>query len=184
MTHRTAVTLIAAALLGVGTLCPILAASLPPALGPLEFLLGDWDGGGGGTPGRSQGGTSFAPSLQDRVLIRTNFAVTAATGPAPASRHDDLMIIYADEGGAVRADYYDNEGHVIRYTVTTPRPGQAVFTSDATTTGPQYRLTYSAGPSGIVSGAFAVAPPGKPGAFTPYLTWEMKRKVAKTAGRP
>ncbi len=184
MSHRSAARLIAAALLGIGTLCPARAASLPPALAPLEFLLGDWEGGGGGTPGQSQGGTSFAPSLQDRVIIRTNFAVTAATGTTPASRHDDLMIVYADERGAVRADYYDNEGHVIRYTVTAPRPGRAVFTSAAAAGVPQYRLTYDAGPSGLVSGTFAIAPPDKPGAFTPYLTWEMKRTPPKTAGRP
>lgn len=159
------------------------AASLPPALAPLEFLVGDWEGGGGGAPGQGQGGTSFVPGLQGRVLIRTNFAVTAATGTTPASRHDDLMIVYADERGAVRADYYDNEGHVIRYIVTVPRAGQAVFTSEGTAGAPQYRLTYAAGSPGVVSGAFAIAPPGKPGAFTPYLTWEMRRKV-QGAKRP
>ena len=183
MPRRTAATLIAAALVGVGTLCPIRAASLPPSLASLEFLVGDWEGGGG-TPGQSQGGTSFAPGLQDRVLIRTNFAVTAASGTTPASRHDDLMIVYVDERGAVRADYYDNEGHVIRYTVTIPRPGTAVFTSDATAAGPQYRLSYDAGQAGILSGTFAIAAPGKPGVFAPYLTWEMKRKPTKTARRP
>jgi hypothetical protein len=174
----------AVGILGFVASAAVHAASLPPALAPLEFLLGDWDGGGGGTPGQSLGGTSFASGLQDRVLIRTNFAVTAATATAPASRHDDLMIVYADERGAIRADYYDNEGHVIRYTVSAPRPGHAVFTSDATSAGPQYRLTYDADPSGTVSGTFAIAPPGKPGAFTPYLTWAMKRKASKTAGRP
>ena len=184
MPRRTAVTLIAAALVGVGTLCPIRAASLPPSLAPLEFLVGDWQGGGGGTPGQSQGGTSFAPGLQDRVLVRTNVAVTAATGTTPASRHDDLMIVYVDERGAVRADYYDNEGHVIRYAVTVPRPGQAVFTSAATAAGPQYRLTYDAGPTGVLSGTFAIAAPGKPGAFAPCLTWEMRRTPPKTARRP
>lgn len=68
--------------------------------------------------------------------------------------------------------------------MSAPHPGQAVFTSDAAATGPQYRLTYDAGPSGLVSGTFAIAPPGKPGAFAPYLTWEMKRKPPKTAGCP
>ncbi len=168
-----------AAVLSIGPCQPVRAASLPPALAPLEFLVGDWEGGGGGAPGQSQGGTTFAPGLQGRVLIRTNFAITAPTGTTPASRHDDLVIVYVDERGAVRADYYDNEGHVIRYAVTTPRPGQAVFTSDATASGPQYRLTYGATPSGVVSGEFAIAPPGKPGDFAPYLTWEMKRTPPK-----
>jgi hypothetical protein len=85
---------------------------------------------------------------------------------------------------AVRADYYDNEGHVIRYIVSTPRPSHAVFTSAAAAGDPQYRLTYDAGPSGVVSGSFAIAPPGKPGAFTSYLTWEMKRKPPKISGCP
>jgi hypothetical protein len=184
MRHRTAMMLIAAVVLGAGTLTPVLAARLPPALAPLEFLTGDWEGSGSGTPGQGQGGTTFAPGLQDRVLIRTNVAITAASGTTPASRHDDLMIVYVDERGAVRADYYDNEGHVIRYAVTSPRPGQAVFTSDATAAGPQYRLTYDARPSGVVSGTFAIAPPGKPGAFSPYLTWEMKRKAPAHVKRP
>lgn len=184
MRHRSAVILIASAALGLVVLAPAAAAALPPALAPLEFLVGDWVGGGGGTPGQSEGGTSFTPGLQGRVLIRTNFAVTAATAAAPASRHDDLMIVYADERGVIRADYYDNEGHVIRYTVVVPRRGEVVFTSDAATGGPLYKLTYAAGPSGAVSGTFAIAPPGKPGAFTPYLTWEMKRKPPAPSKRP
>ncbi len=183
MSRRAAVIWFAA-VLSIGPLVPARAAALPPALAALDFLLGDWEGGGGGTPGQSQGGTTFAPGLQDRVLIRTNFAVTAASGTTPASRHDDLMIVYVDEHGAIRADYYDNEGHVIRYTVTVPRPGQAVFTSDPAAGAPQYRLAYTAGSPGAVSGTFAIAPPGKPGAFTPYLTWEMKRKPPKQVERP
>ena len=154
---------------------PAAAASLPKALAPLEFLLGEWDGGGGGTPGQASGGTTFAANLQDRVIVRTNFAVVAATDKTPASRHDDLMIVYADDQGAVRADYYDNEGHVIRYVVTAPAVGQAVFTSEAAPASPRYRITYEASEKGIVKGSFAIAAPGKPDAFTPYLTWQMRR---------
>jgi hypothetical protein len=39
---------------------PVVAASLPKELAPLEFLIGAWDGGGSGTPGQESGGTSFA----------------------------------------------------------------------------------------------------------------------------
>jgi hypothetical protein len=150
-------------------------ASLPKALAPLEFLLGEWDGGGTGTPGQATGGTTFAPGLQDRVIVRTNVAVVGATDKAPASRHDDLMIIYADDTGSARADYYDNEGHVIRYVVTVPGPGRAVFTSESSPNSPRCRLTYDAAPDGAVKGAFLLASPGKPDAFSPYLNWEMHR---------
>jgi hypothetical protein len=159
----------------LGRPAPVAAASLPKELAPLEFLIGTWDGGGSGTPGQGSGGASFATGLQDRVIVRTNFAVIAPTDKTPASRHDDLMIIYVDERGAVRADYYDNEGHVIRYAVTVPGPGRAVFVSDAAAGVPRYRLAYDAAPDGVVKGSFSVAPPGKPDAFTPYLTWDMRR---------
>jgi hypothetical protein len=159
----------------LGWLAPVAAASLPKELAPLGFLLGEWDGGGSGTPGQGSGGTSFATGLQERVIVRTNFAIVAATDKTPASRHDDLMIIYVDDQRVVRADYYDNEGHVIRYLVETPADGRAVFTSEASAAGPRYRLTYEPAAGGSVKGAFLLAPPGKPDAFTPYLTWEMRR---------
>jgi hypothetical protein len=159
----------------LGLPAPAAAGPLPKELAPLEFLLGAWDGGGSGTPGQGSGGTSFAAGLQDRVIVRTNFAVIVATDKTPASRHDDLMIIYVDERGAVRADYYDNEGHAIRYAVTVPGPGRAVFVSDVAAGSPRYRLAYETAPGGVVKGSFSVAPPGRPDAFTPYLTWDMRR---------
>lgn len=166
-------------LLGAGVPSAVSSAgTLPKELAPLAFLLGDWEGGGSGTPGQGSGGTSFAAGLQDRVIVRTNVADIAATDKAPASRHDDLMIIYADDRGVIRADYYDNEGHVIRYGVTTAGEGQVAFTSEASANGPRYRITYQTASGGIVKGSFAVAPPGKPDAFTPYLTWDMSRTKA------
>jgi hypothetical protein len=178
MRRHIAILLLAAGVLGHGAAHSLRAASLPRELAPLEFLLGDWEGGGGGTPGQSTGGTSFAPGLQDRVVIRSNFAVTPTTSQAPASRHDDLMIIYVDERGVVRADYYDNEGHVIRYSMAAAGPGHVVFTSDPVAAGPQYQLTYQDAPPALVKGTFSIASPGKPGVFTPYLTWDMRRRRA------
>jgi hypothetical protein len=177
MRRHIAILLLVPSVLSLAVAPALHAASLPRELAALSFLLGDWEGGGG-APGQSTGGTSFAPSLQDRVVIRTNFAVTPAASQAPASRHDDLMIIYVDERGMVRADYYDNEGHVIRYTMAIASPGHVVFTSDPVPSGPQYRLTYQDSSPELVKGTFSIASPGKPGVFTPYLTWDMRRRSA------
>ena len=40
--------------------------------------------------------------------------------------------------------------------------------------GPRFRLTYRLGTDGIIAGSFEIAPPGKPDAFGPYLTWSLK----------
>jgi hypothetical protein len=176
MRMRTTLTALAATLTTVLWCCSaVAAASLPKELVPLEFLLGAWDGGGSGAPGQASGATTFATGLQDRVIVRTNFAVIAATDKAPASRHDDLMIVYVDDKGGIRADYYDNEGHVIRYVVTVPGAGRAVFVSEVAAGAPRFRLAYETAPGGVVKGSFSMAPPGKPDAFAPYLAWDMRR---------
>ena len=74
-------------------------------------------------------------------MVRTNYSNTPATGGTPASRHDDLMVVYV-EAGVVKADYFDSEGHVIRYVVD-GRPGEAVFVSETKAAEPRYRLTYT-----------------------------------------
>ncbi|MGE5360701.1 MAG: HD domain-containing protein [Bacteroidales bacterium] len=151
------------------------AAQVPKELAPYAFLVGEWTGGGGGVPGQAAGGTRFSRELQGRVILRTNWANVAATATAPASRHDDWMIIYVDDGGKVRADYWDNEGHVIRYGVTSSAPRQASFVSDPVPAAPRFRLTYQGTANGAVKGSFEVAPPGKPEAFAPYLAWDAVR---------
>jgi hypothetical protein len=82
------------------------------------------------------------------------------------------MVIYAAPGGGgARADYYDSEGHVIRYAVQSPAANQAVFTSDATTGAPRVRLTYRL-EGGVLEGTFEIASPEAPDVFKPYLSWE------------
>lgn len=89
--------------------------------------------------------------------------------------HDDLMVIYAEAPGSLQADYYDSEGHVIRYAVAASAPGSAVFLSQPSPGAPRYRLTYEPVPDGRVSGRFEIAPPGKPEEFSTYLQWFMRR---------
>lgn len=63
----------------------------PAPLAPLQFLLGEWEGIG--DQAGATGGFTFAPSVQDRVIVRTNYSNTPASGGKPASRHDDVMVI-------------------------------------------------------------------------------------------
>jgi hypothetical protein len=146
--------------------------------GPLQFLVGDWVGGGGGQPGQGEGEFTFHPDLEGRVLVRKSYAAYPATQDRPASRHEDLMVVYREsEGGPLRAIYFDNEGHVIRYAVTA-RPGKSAveFLSEASTSGPRFRLTYAKTGIDSVDIAFEIAPPGEPDAFSKYIDAKAKRR--------
>ena len=171
--------------LGLGFLLVSSAASaaVPKELEPLTFLLGEWDASGSGKPGEGTGSTSFVLRLQDRVIVRTNFADNPRTAKSPESRHDDLMVIHAASGG-VGADYYDNEGHVLRYVVTSAGPGEASFVSEVVEGSPRFRLSYKLRPDSVLKGEFAIAPPGKPEAFAPYLAWESRRAKASVKAHP
>jgi len=137
----------------------------------LEFLLGKWTGVAGekDTPlGAGQGGFSFEPELNQKIVVRRNHA-----GYNSGARHDDLIVIYLDApNDAPRAIYFDSEGHVIRYNLTFPSANKAVFESDGTQPGPRFRLSYSLdGPS--LKGTFEVAPPGSD--YKPYMSWAAKK---------
>lgn len=158
--------LIAAAVL----LTAAASAAQPPPLAALEFLVGDWRAVD--TAPGEHGSFSFRFEAQHHVLVRTNEAVYDAAPSRPASRHDDLMVVYEENGG-LRADYFDSEGHVIRYAGSTG-PNRVVLVSDPDPRGPRYRLTYSLD-GATLNGSFEVAAPGSPDAFKPYLAWKARR---------
>jgi hypothetical protein len=137
----------------------------------LDFLMGKWTGIAipGETPlGPGQGGFSFLPDLNRKIVIRRN----QATYDSGAS-HDDLMIVYLDApADTPRAIYFDSEGHTIRYNLAFPKPETAVFESDGTQPGPKYRLTYWM-EKGELNGKFEVAPPGSD--YKQYLKWRSKK---------
>ncbi|HTS31133.1 MAG TPA: hypothetical protein VMH81_34915 [Bryobacteraceae bacterium] len=135
--------------------------------GPAQFLVGRWTGDGSGEPGQGSGSFSFTPDLQGKVLVRKSFAEYPPANGKPATRHDDLMIVYRDSRSReLRAIYFDSEEHVIPYSVK-PAEGGVVFVTEAPGNTTRYRLTYIAAGSGRLKLKFEIAPPGKD--FTAYI---------------
>ncbi len=140
-------------------------------------FLGTWQGSGSGEPGQGGGSFTFAPELQGSVLVRHSYAQYPATKDKPAYRHDDLMVIYRDgSSGKTRADYWDNEEHFIRYFAEFSDGGRKlVMLSDASQTGPRYRLTYTKTGDNDLKLTFEIAPPDAPQKFVTYISAAAKR---------
>jgi hypothetical protein len=81
------------------------------------------------------------------------------------------MIVYRDSPGKeLRAIYFDNEGHVIHYTVAVLEGGKTIqFLSEISPSRPGYRLTYTLTSRNTLALTFEIAPPGMPPAFTTYI---------------
>ena len=157
-------------LLAAASLC----AQQKPNWEGWQFLIGEWTGEGEGDPGQGTGGFKFELQLDQRVLVRRNHAVYPATKDKPAYSHEDLMVIHP-EGSGWTAVYFDNEGHVIHYSIEFRTDGASVaFTSAESASGPRYLLTYTKQGTHKVGIEFAIATPGKP--FTPYIHAVAHRK--------
>jgi len=138
-------------------------------LASLNFLLGQWQALS--KPGEPSGRFSFVSQLQGKIILRSNQADYPASNERPAFRHEDLMVIYCDEGQNLLADYYDSEGHVIRYSGEIVGEDKVNFTSKPANASPSFRLRYSLEQNGILNGAFELALPDEPNVFRPYLNW-------------
>ncbi len=139
-----------------------------------RFLIGRWEAIG--QPGQGTGRFSLLPGLDGKVLVRKNHAELPAAGNRPAGIHDDLLVMYP-EGKRMRAIYFDNEGHVIHYTVTADKQA-VVFVSDEAAGTPRFRLTYTPAKDATVKITFEMAPPGKPDAFRVYLEGSARKEAA------
>jgi hypothetical protein len=146
----------------------------------LRFLEGTWDAKTQGeTSGVNATGTySFRKELGGHILARHSTAA-GCKGPADFDcEHGDLLYIYQEmqdtPGQPLKAIYFDNEGHVIHYNVSTPTPASAVFTSDPSVPGPRFRLAYEL-KGAVMSGKFQMLMPGK-AEWTSYLEWSGAKK--------
>lgn len=143
------------------------------ALEKLAFLEGTWAAQttGGSAGAASQGAYTFQRELKGHVLARHTQAQANCSGPADYNcAHSDLLYIY-EEGGAaaLKAIFFDSEGHVIRYTIALPKPDVAVFVSEESAPGPQFRLTYQR-QAGTLTGQFEIRMPGQT-EWRTYLGW-------------
>lgn len=156
----------------------LLFASLPslPAgaeQSSLGFLIGSWLGTGSGTPGQGEGSFSFTPDLQNNVLVRRSHSEYPSTDDKPATVHDDLLIVYANESKAI---YFDNEGHVINYQVSYDSDSKRVtFQSVDPPPSPGFRLTYEQTAADKLRVTFEISPTGKASDFQTYLSGEAER---------
>ena len=144
---------------------------------PLQFLIGSWSSPVSGQPGQGiSGATTFAYDLNKNVIVRKSRAEFApAPGESEGLVHEDLLVIYQQpQEPFFRAIYFDNEGHVIQYSLTFPekQPG-VVFESEASQTSPKARLVYEAAEEGALVTEFFVAAPG--GALLSHVKGTVKR---------
>jgi len=160
---------------------PAQAASAPAAppdpFQSLSFLEQNWEANTNGYGGvKSTGTYTFRPELGGHVLVRRSTSDAACKGPATFDcEHGDVLYVYREmPGQPLKAIYFDNEGHVIHYDVSTPSPTSAVFLSEASRPGPQFRLTYELkGP--VLTGKFQSRMPGQT-EWKSYLEWSGAKK--------
>ena len=145
----------------------------------LNFLLGHWSSMVSGQPGETVGGYNiFSLDLDQKIMIRKSRAEFAPEpGKTKGLVHDDLLIIYQQPGEQqFRAIYFDNEGHIIHYTLLfqEKQPG-VVFESQASEASPRARLTYAATDADTLMIEFSVAAPG--GALLSHVRGIVKRDI-------
>jgi hypothetical protein len=138
----------------------------------LRFLEGTWEAKTEAAPAGASaiGSYTFRKELGGHILARHSSA-SGCKGPADFDcEHGDLLYVFQDAPGqTVQAIYFDNEGHVIHYGVSTPSPGTVIFLSEASTPGPQFRLVYEL-KAGVMSGKFQMRMPVK-AEWMSYLEW-------------
>jgi hypothetical protein len=158
---------------------PVTAQTVPNTAAdpfkPLAFLEGTWDANvQNNTAVKLSGRYSFHRELDGHILARHSTSDVSCKAPANFDcAHSDLLYVFQDaHGSGLKADYFDNEGHVIHYDVSTPTPASVIFLS-APGPGPQFRLSYELS-AGVMTGKFQMHMPGQ-SEWRTYLEWSGKR---------
>jgi hypothetical protein len=163
---------------------PVVAQGTPTSVTDswkaLSFLQGSWEAKATGGQGVSTTGTyTFRSELRDHILARHSMSDSGCKGPAGYDcDHGDLLYVYQDAPGqGLKAIYFDNEGHVIHYNVSTPDATTAIFLSDGSQPGPQFRLMYEL-KGAAMSGKFQIRMPGQ-AEWKSYLEWSGTKRTER-----
>jgi hypothetical protein len=146
-------------------------ATSPDLFQSVKFLEGTWDANvQNNSAVKESGRYTFDRELGGHIFARHSTNDGNCTAPANfyCQRSDMLYIYPSDSGQGLEAIYFDNEGHVIHYDVSTPKPDLAVFISPPSH-GPQFRLMYKL-VGAVMTGRFQVQLPGQSDWRT-YLEW-------------
>jgi hypothetical protein len=148
------------------------SGAAPDPFKALSFLEQNWEANTNGYGGvKSTGTYTFRRELGGHILARRSTSDVACKGPADFDcGHGDMLYVYQDAPGQpLKAIYFDNEGHVIHYDVTTPGANSVVFLSEADRPGPQFRLSYELKDS-VMYGKFQSRMPAQT-EWRSYLEW-------------
>ena len=127
--------------LGLTTL--VCNAQKPDKWKKIEWLPGQWRGEGGGEPGQGGGTFSFTYDLGKNIIVRKSHSEYNTSDKNSVVNHDDLMIIYSESKDiGLKAIYFDNEGHIINYSVSLADKS-VILLSEKKPDAPQFRLTYT-----------------------------------------
>jgi hypothetical protein len=155
---------------------PLAAQTVPPSgmdsFKALAFLEGTWEATATSSEGATAMGTyTFRTELGNHVLARHSSSGAGCKGPETFDcDHHDLLYVFQDAPGQpLKAIYFDNEGHVIHYVVSTPGATSAMFLSESSQPGPQFRLLYEL-KEATMWGKFQMRMPGQSD-WKSYLDW-------------
>jgi uncharacterized protein YaiE (UPF0345 family) len=152
-------------------------APAPDPFKALNFLEQNWEANTNGYAGVKTTGTyTFRRELGGHILARRSTSDPACKGPVTFDcEHGDILYVYEEAPGQpLKAIYFDNEGHVIHYNVSTPTPSSVVFLSESSRPGPQFRLSYELKDT-LMSGKFQMRMPGQSD-WKSYLEWSGTKK--------
>ena len=155
-------------------------SSRPDPWKALSILQGTWEAKTpGGQPISASGTYTFREELNGHILARHSVSKDGCKGPADFDcGHTDLLYAWQPfPHGPVSAIYFDNEGHVIHYSVSTPEADTVIFLSDINQSGPLYRLVYER-KGDTLSGKFQMQMPGR-SEWKSYLEWSGNKLTEK-----
>jgi hypothetical protein len=151
--------------------------ALKPPLDGVAFLVGHWtseDGKVADTGETSKGSSTITVESDGWALLRRDHTDTFDARGARTGGFDQTMLVYV-EGGALKADYVDGEGHAIHYAKADIVPGKSLTLTGAPLGGPTFRLTYELGAPGTLAVSFGMVPPDGKGAFHPIASGTLKK---------